>query len=153
MAIQVMAEVRGKGIARFGQLLWARGVAVAAGAMLAACATMGGVTAESPLEAKQAAVTERAKARWQAVIDGEVEKAYGYLSPGSKAVTTFDNYRARARLSGFRAADIESVACETEACKVKVRVVLDHRLMTGLTVPVEETWVLENGQYWYVWRL
>ena len=152
MAIQAGAGVWGKGIARFGQMLWARGVAVSAGLVLARCATVGGVTAESPQEVKQAAVTERAKARWQAVIDGEVEKAYGFLSPGSKTVTSLENYRTRARLTGFRAADIESVACETEACKVKVRVVLDHRLMKGLQVPVEETWVLENGQYWYVWR-
>ncbi len=153
MAIQARTEVWGKGIARFGQLLWARGVAVSAGLVLAGCATVGGVTAESPPEVKQAAVTERAKARWQAVIDGDTEKAYGFLSPGSKAVTTYDSYRARARLTGFRAVDVESVACETEACRVKVRVVLDHRLMKGLPVPVEETWVLENGQYWYVWRL
>ena len=153
MAIQAGAGVWGKGIARFGQRLWARGVAVTAGLVLAGCATVGGVTAESPPEVKQAAVTERVKARWQAVIDGDTEKAYGFLSPGSKAVTTYDGYRAKARLTGFRAADVESVACETEACKVKVRVVLDHRLMKGLSVPAEETWVLENGQYWYVWRL
>ena len=66
--------------------------------MLAACATTGGVTAESPLEVKQAAVTERAKARWQAVIDGDVEKAYGYLSPGSKAVTSLSKITRRARV-------------------------------------------------------
>ena len=153
MAILGKAEFWGKGIARFGQGLWFLGVAVSAGVVLAACASLGGVTAESPPEVKQAAVTERAKARWQAIIDGDAAKDYGFLSPGSKAVTSFENYKARARLTGFRAADIESVACETEACKVRIRVVLDHRLMQGLSVPAEETWVLENGQYWYVWRL
>ena len=81
------------------------------------------------------------------------EKAYGFLSPGSKTVTSFGNYKARARLTGFRAADIESVDCETEACKVKVRLTLDHRLMKGIVVSVEETWILESGQYWYVWQL
>lgn len=153
MAIQGHAEFRGKGAARFGRRVWARAVAVSAGLMLAACSTVGGVTAESPLAVKQAAVTERAKARWQAVIDGEITKAYGFLSPGSKAVTSLENYRAKARLAGFRAADIESVACETETCKVKIRVTLDHRLMKGLPLSVEETWVLENGHYWYVWQL
>jgi len=153
VAIQERKGFRGKGIARFAQMLRVRGVAAVAGLMLAGCATMGGVTGESPPEVKKAAVTERAKARWQAVIDGEIEKAYGFLSPGSKAVTSFENYKARARLTGFRAADVESVACETEACKVKVRVTLDHRLMKGLMVPVVATWVLDNGQYWYVWRL
>lgn len=114
---------------------------------------MGGVTAESPLEAKRAAVTERVKARWQAVIDSDGERAYGFLSSGSKTFTSYDTYRARARLVGFRSAEIESVTCETDSCKVKVRVTLDHRLVKGLMMPVEETWVLENGQYWYVWLL
>jgi hypothetical protein len=153
VAIQGNVEVWGKGIARFGRVLWVRGVAASAGLMLVACSTLGGVTAESPPAVKQAAVTERAKARWQAVINGEVVKAYGFLSPGSKAVTSLENYWTRARLRGFRAADIESVACETEICKVKVRVTLDHRLMKGLPLSVEETWVLENGDYWYVWLL
>jgi hypothetical protein len=153
VAIHGNAGVWGKGIARFGRVVRVRGVAVLASFLLAACATTGGVTVESPLEVKQAAVTERVKARWQAVIDGDAAKAYGFLSPGSKAVTSFESYQARARLTGFRAADIESVACETEVCKVKIRATLDHRLMKGLVVPVEETWVLENGHYWYVWRL
>ena len=111
------------------------------------------MTKESPVEVKEAAVSARVKERWQAVIASNAEKAYGYLSPGSKAVTTLDGYKARALLQGFRAADIESVACEEEICKVKIRVALDHRKMQGLIVPLEETWVLENGQYWYVWQL
>ena len=152
MAIQGNADVWGKGIARFGRVVWAWGFAVSAGLILAACATTGRVTAESPLEVKQTAVTERAKARWQAVISGDTAKAYGFLSPGSKAVTSLESYQARKSLSGIRAADIESVACETEVCKVKLRITLDTRLMKGLPVPAEETWVLENGDYWYVWR-
>ena len=102
MAIHGNAVVWGKGIARFGRVRLPWGVAVMAGLMLAACATTGGVTTESPLEVKRAAVTERAKARWQAIIDGDVAKAYGFLSPGSKAVTSLESYQARARLTGFR---------------------------------------------------
>lgn len=152
MAIHANAEDLGKGNARIGRVLAAGGVAAAA-FMLAACASLGGVNAESPLEAKQAAVTERAKARWQAVIAGEPDVAYEFLSPGSRASTSLPSYKSRARLVGFQSADIESAACEPEVCKVKVRVVFDHRLMKGLSSVVEETWVLEKGQYWYVWRL
>jgi hypothetical protein len=148
-----MKRIWGKGSARFGHMVRAGAFAVVFSVLLAACATLGGVTLESPLDMKVASVTARAKARWQAVIEGNAEGAYGFLSSGSKAVTSFERYRARARLTGFRSADVESVECETEVCKVKVRVILDHRVMSGLSVPVEETWVLENGQYWYVWRL
>jgi hypothetical protein len=146
-------EALGKGIARYGQrqLIW--GVVALSSLMLLACASPGGVTAESPPDVKKAAVTERANARWKAVIDGDGDKAYEFLSSGSKTVTSLTTYKARARLVGFRAADLQSVACEPEVCKVKYRVTLDHRLMKGISSEVEETWVLEKGQYWYVWRL
>jgi len=155
VAIQVIAEVLGKGIAQYGRKLLFWCVASAAAMMLAACTNLpaGGLTAESAPQLKQAAVTERSKARWQAVIDGEVERSYEFLSSGSRAVTSLATYKARARLSGFRAVDIESAACEAEMCKVKLKVTLDHRLMKGIQAPLEETWMLENGQYWYVWLL
>lgn len=121
--------------------------------MLSACATFGGLTKESPAEEKQKAVVERANARWKAVIESNGDKAYEFLSPGSKAVTSLTQYKSRARLTGFRAADVKSAACEAETCKVRVEAVLDHRLMKGIPMDFEETWVLENGQYWYVWRI
>ena len=40
---------------------------------LAGCASVGGLTKDSPPEAKQAAVAERAKARWAAMIDGNLD--------------------------------------------------------------------------------
>jgi len=153
VAIQAIARVRGKGIARFGQVrLW--GVAGCVGMMLTACATVmtGGVTAESPLEVKQKVALERANARWQALMKGDAETSYSFFSSGSKAIGSLEFYKARARLSGFRAVDMHSAVCEAEICKVKLTVTLDHRLMKGIPLDVEESWVLENGQYWYVWR-
>ena len=120
--------------------------------LLAGCATMGGVTVESPPEAKQKAVIERAKARWQVVRDGNVEAAYGFLSAGSKAAAPIAVYGGRARFKDIRSADVQSAECDAETCQVKVKVVLDHKLMPGLPFDIVESWVLENGQYWYVWR-
>jgi hypothetical protein len=118
VAIQNGTEARGKGIARFGQA-WLCSVAGIAGMMLTACATnmTGGVTAESPQEMKQKVVKERAAARWQAVIDGDADKAYGFLSSGSKAAASLTLYKGRARLQGFRSVDVQSAACEAETCK------------------------------------
>ena len=154
VAIQGNVEVRGKGIARTGQKLWFRGVATLIGSMLTACATFpfGGVTAESPPELKQKAAVERSGARWRAVAEGNVEKSYEFLSSGSKAASSIAIYGGRARLTGFRSADVLSAVCEAETCKVRVNVILDHRLMKGIPFELEENWVLEKGQYWYVWR-
>ena len=158
MAIRYTMRHWGKGIARetrqSGRKLWFWGVAALIGWILAGCATYpgGGVTAESPPEVKQKVVMERAKARWQAVMQQNVEQAYGFLSPGSKATTPLAVYGGKARFKGIKSANILSAVCEAETCKVRADVVLEHRLMKSIPFELEENWVLENGQYWYVWR-
>jgi hypothetical protein len=138
-----------KFVARWRQLT---AVAVV-GVTLAACAGFGGVNKDSPDPEKQAAASARSMERWQAIIAGDVPKAYGYMSTGSKARLSIEDFRRKARLTGFKQATVESVVCEPELCKVTVRTTLDHRLMKDLALPVTETWVLEKGEYWYVWPL
>lgn len=155
MAIRHSRGVGGKGIALFGQArLWGfAGCVSIAGVMLAGCATTtAGVTAESPQDVKQKVVKERALARWQAVIKGDGDKAYEFLSPGSKAVTSIGEYKGRARLNGFQSADVTSAVCEADTCKVRATVVLEHKMMKRIPIELEESWELEKGQYWYVWR-
>jgi hypothetical protein len=79
-----------------------------------------------------------------------VEKSYGMLSAGSKATTTLEAYRKKARLTGFTQAGVQSASCAGEICKVAVKVTLNTKKMNGLQVPETETWVLEKGEYWYV---
>jgi hypothetical protein len=136
-------------VARWRQLT----VSAIVGGTLVACAGMGGVAKDSPEDVKKAAVTQRVQERWKAIIASDAEKSYSYFSPGSKASTSLDQYKKKARLTGFREAQVENVVCEPELCKVTMRTTLDHRLMKGIPLPVTETWVLEKGEYWYVWPL
>jgi hypothetical protein len=101
---------------------------------------------------KQKVVKERATARWQALINSDPDKAYEFLSPGSKAVASLAEYKGRTRSTGFKTADVTSAVCEGDACKVRLTVVLEHKLMKSIPIEIEETWTLEKGQYWYVWR-
>ena len=140
----VVLALRGR-LARVAAVALA--VAVAAG-----CAGMGGLTKESPPDAKRAAVTERVNARWAALINGDLDTAYTFISPASRQLLSIGTYKQQARGSGFRKAEITSVDCDAEICRVGVMVTMDHRLMAGLQSPVDETWVLDNGQYWYTWR-
>ncbi len=123
------------------------------GVTLAACAGIGGVTKESPEDVKVAAVTRQVNARWAALIAGDVQKSYDFLSAGSKATTSLDMYRTKARLRGFRKAEIEKVECGQETCKVSMRVTIDTPKMKGLPLPATETWILEGGEYRYVFLL
>ena len=118
------------------------------------CATPGGggLNDASP-EARRGAVTERANARWAALIRGDLDAAYAYMSPASRELVSLDQFKVRMRTSGFREAKVDSVECEAEACKVHILLTYDHRLMSGITTPLLESWVLDKGQYWYVWQL
>lgn len=120
---------------------------------LTGCAGVGGrISADAPAEKKVELVSVRATERWKALIAGNMEQAYGFLSPASRQVTSFDQYKARVNPRMFRKAEIESVRCEAEVCTVRMLVTYDHRLMKGITTPLEEAWILENGRYWYVYR-
>ncbi len=132
------------------RLQWKRGVAVLLVA-LAGCASVGGgLTKDTPSEAKQAAVAERAKARWAAMIDGNLDLAYTFLSPGSKGIVSLAAFKQQAR-TGYREAKVEKVECEGASCKVRLFITYDHRLMKGLATPLEERWVIDEGQAWFVW--
>ena len=64
---------------------------------LSGCAGVGGLTKDSSPEAKNAAVTERVKARWAALIDGNLDLAYTYLSPASREILSLAAYKQQAR--------------------------------------------------------
>jgi len=123
---------------------------------LASCAVSpigdGDAGAASSPEARRAAVQSRVQARWDALIKGDLEKSYSYLSPASRSTLTFEQYKGVTRKSGFRNARIDSIDCDAQACTVKLLVTYDHKLMKGIQTPVEETWVFDKGQAWYVYR-
>jgi hypothetical protein len=118
------------------------------------CSTvpLGGFSASSPAEQKIASVRERAIARWQALIGNDIPGAYGFLTPTTREVVSLDQYRAKVARGTFRAAQIEGVECEAELCKAKVRLTYDRARMKGIQTPLEETWTIEQGQFWYVYR-
>jgi hypothetical protein len=121
--------------------------------VLAGCAGTGALTPEAPNDQKVAAVSERAEARWKALIDNDIPAAYAYISPTTRDVVSLERYKAS--FGGevkYRAARVEKVSCEADACKVRMLVTYDHRLMKGITTPIDESWVLDKGQFWFLFR-
>jgi len=80
----------------------------------------------------------------------DLDAAYGYLSPGSKQLVSLEKFKANTRRGAFRAGKVESVKCEDDACQVKVLVTYDHPKMKGITTPVIESWIVDDGQAWLV---
>ena len=131
------------------ELRFKLGVAVILMALVG-CASVGGLSKDSPPEVKQAAVAERAKARWAAMINGNLDQAYTFLSPASKGIVSLASFKQQAR-TGYREAKVDNVACDGAICKVKMFVIYDHKLMKGIGTPLEERWVIDEGQAWLVW--
>ena len=127
------------------------GFALAILVAVAGCATTGGLTKDSSPGAKVAAVTERVNARWSALIDGNLALAYTYLSPASREIVSLESYKRQARGTGFQDAKIDKVECDGAVCNVRLFVTYDHRMIKGLTTPLDEKWVIDEGKAWYVW--
>ena len=126
-------------------LLWSRWLVLG----LVGCA---GIGVDSSPEAKQKAVAERAEARWQLLIKGDLAGAYGFMSAGSKAAMPLDLYKAKMRLGSWREARVEKVDCEAEVCSVVMQLTYDRKQMKGIQTPMSETWIIEKGSAWYVYR-
>ena len=122
---------------------------------MAGCAGMGGgLTKDTPPEVKQAAVKERANARWAALIKGDMDAAYRFLSPASRDTVSLDKYVSHIGKIQYTSATIEAVNCEAESCKVELKVTYDYpvpgKIMRGIQTPLSETWVLDKGAAWLV---
>jgi hypothetical protein len=117
--------------------------------LFAGCAAL--VTKDSPAEAKREAVRERALARWDLIIKGQADKAYDYFSQGSQQVISRDEFAARMKVTAFRTAVVEKVECSEESCRAWAHITYDHRIMKGVGLTMQESWVLERGNVWYVW--
>ena len=121
--------------------------AVAAAVLvLAGCASLGNATPEQKVQ-------QRAEAFWQARLQGQPEKAYALLSPGYRKVSTFEQYRAQyGAATGVKAASVVNVTCEAEKCTARIKIEATPALM-GVNVGtiatgLDETWLLEDGQWW-----
>jgi hypothetical protein len=131
--------------------------AIVAAAVLGAgaCASLPGgeaLSKDTPAGAKEAAVTKRALERWEALLKGDTKTAYGYLSPASREVTSLEQFQAKTNTASFRGIKQDTTSCEAEVCRVRLWLTFDHRVMPGVTIPIEETWVIADGTAWLVYR-
>ena len=126
-------------------------VAVAVGG----CAALGGgLTKDTPAAAKEAAVAERANARWQALINRDYEGAYKYLSPASRETISLFQFQLRFAAMQYRAVKIDKVECAAEVCKVKLSLTYDYppAKAMGVVTLQDESWIIDQGQAWYAFR-
>ena len=116
--------------------------------LLSACATS--VSTEVQVE-------QRATARWETLLSGDLAGAYEYLSPGYRSSVTSIQYQQsilRQQVQWTSAKYLEST-CEETTCNVKI--LLGYTVYAALpgvksfdgTKDIEESWVLISGN-WYL---
>jgi hypothetical protein len=122
-----------------GRLATALVLAVA----VAGCAAMAPRTPEE-------VVKERAQARWNALVGGDVKKAYTFLSPGSRAVMSFEQYGPSIRVGFWKSAVVEKVTCESpQACQAQVTIEYEFQAKR-IRTPLREAWIREGTDWWYL---
>ena len=97
-------------------------------------------------------VKERAAKRWEALIRGDLDSAYGYFSRATQATYPIELYRAKMRPGMWREAKVESAKCADGLCDVKVIITLDTGRIKGVVTPVAERWIVQDGLAWYVYN-
>lgn len=125
--------------------------ALAATILLTACATSGTTTPEQ-------LVQQRSTARWNALLAGDLKKAYGYLAPSYRAITPYEKYINNiGGAATWVSADVIRVECGTDKCSASVKIeakpIVAMRYKGTITTGVNETWLLEDGQWWLFQKL
>lgn len=124
-------------------------LAVSGALALSACAT-------APTEPDTARVAERAAARWQLLVAGKISEAYAYLSPGKKALTSPEQYKASIKAGFWNSAKVDGVECsEADLCKVTVTISYSYKSKgkstpLDVTRPLAEVWRRDAGEWWFV---
>lgn len=93
-----------------------------------------------------------ASARWDALIKGDLAKAYEYLSPGTRSLMSLDLYKAKIRTGSWKKATVDSVSCDKDSCKVSLLIEHSFKGMKSIETPLFEDWLQESGRWWFVPR-
>lgn len=124
---------------------------VLAAGLLTGCATV-----FTPVTAEDI-VSQRAQQRVNVLLERKYDQAYEYLAPSYRALNNTESYRSR---FGDGAKWIEpkvaKVECPTEdRCTVMVKLKI-LVVAPGFSKPIDsnifETWLKEDGQWWYFQR-
>ena len=117
---------------------------------LAGCA---GTDFKTVVDSPQDTVAKKALARWNALMKGDLDTAYTYLSPGMRSLMTLEQYKKKIKPSMWKKVSVDSVTCAQDSCDVFIKMEYGYRKYQSLG-PIEtqfkEIWLLEDHEWWFV---
>lgn len=118
-------------------------------ALASACAT---------IQPAATIVQQRAQARWDALLAGDYDSAYGFYSPGYRSAHSRVDFEVLLRTHRVRwsSAEVRKSSCEADVCAVVTS--LGYQVagaVPGVPVwknkkDVAETWVRTGAQWWFL---
>jgi hypothetical protein len=101
---------------------------------------------------------ERAVARWEALIARDWKKAYQFETPAFRKNYSFNKFRSRfGSAVVWKEIKLKKVTMTGDKKEIaQVKLVLDYLFLEPgggemlLPSPIDERWLLEAGQWWYV---
>lgn len=126
--------------ARAGRLLVVVAVLVVAG-----CAT-GPFASRSSKDI----VSEKAQARWDALVKENISGAYEFISPAGRSIVSREAYAGTIKPGFWKGAKVVKVECSTaELCEVEVQI--DYTYSgKQLSSSLREKWVKQDSDWWYL---
>ena len=131
--------------------------------VLGACGQQGGdeqTATEVGVESlsKEQLLARRAEDRWQALIAWDMEKAYGYLSPGTRQTLPLSVYAKKKTMAPlqYKGAVVKSTQCEDQVCALKLELNYIYQgsvsAMQGqeMTSTITEKWIAADDNWFYV---
>ena len=122
--------------------------------LLAACATNMSGKIESAFvpQTPEEKVVSRAQARWDALRAGEFSKAYSFITPATRMTVTLEAFLGRISGGSWLDVKVTKAVCEPEVCDVSVKI--EYYVLPNLrdTQTVNEKWILDGGNWWFVYR-
>ncbi len=112
--------------------------------------TVGNEQSKASVGDDKTIVAKRAEARWKALIESDVGQAYEFLSPGSKKIMSRKEYLGLIKPGMWREVRTAEVTCAEELCKASLWIKYDIQKVKNIEMKVEESWIKEEGNWWYV---
>jgi hypothetical protein len=102
-------------------------------------------------------VDKRAIERWNYLIEHNAEKAYDYLTPGTRNTKSREDYAGamNTRPLQWKAVKFKSKRCDADRCTVLIDVTYTMPV-ARIAKPIEstttqqETWILVGGEWFYL---
>jgi hypothetical protein len=110
--------------------------------------------ASNPLASRsiQEIVKEKAQAKWDAMVKSDFARAYEFMSPAGKSVTTAAAYANSLKPGFWVGAKVYEVTCPSaELCDVEM--LIDYTYAgRKMSTTLREKWVKQDSDWWYLYE-